>query len=317
MLLRRSFTSGLALTALARTAWTAPCQPLLHSLGGYTIQNLTYQIVFLGPLFLGSLSNDKTYIENRLLLLTGDSHLNAVFQQYFNGNTVTANARMPSIVCTDPPWDQWRVRVFQEHLRQTARNLVQQFPQSPAEQANFAALFVLPPGTILSDHDHADNDPNGPNDDDDDRFDRYGNSLQSGMAAYHGHFNVDPNSKKRIYYGVSAWSDGQNGVAIPGWDPWQNVCAALYHELAEIRLNPNVGKFTSNDIGWVVPQQVNLTNPAWKVRKGSEIGDLALDWASIYRDAAFPLNVFERRMIGGVDCPMHHLWDNQHCQPWT
>jgi hypothetical protein len=127
-------------------------------------------------------------------------------------------------------------------------------------------------------------------------------------------------TQEGIYYGVSAWSDGQNGVAVPRWEPWQSVCAALYHELAEIRLNPNVGKFDStspNDVGWVVPQQVNLTNPTWKVRQGSEIGDLALDWASVNRDVAFPLNVFERRTIGGVDCPMHHLWNNQSCQPWT
>ena len=190
MILRRSFTSGLAFTALARAARSAPPPPLLQWQNGYTIQKLTYWIVFLGPLFVSTdpsclLPGDKTSIENALAALTSDSLLNKVLLQYFNNQMVTATP-LNSKVYADPPWDQWQVRVFQNDLRKVTKQLANKnlFPAG-VDFTNFAVLFVLPPGTILSDHDTEDNAHGAapdPNNDEDDRFARYGNSLRSGMA---------------------------------------------------------------------------------------------------------------------------------------
>ena len=86
----------------------------------------------------------------------------------------------------------------------------------------------------------------------------------SGLASYHHfvQFGTD-----RVYYGVSVWSDGENGTALPGWQPWENTCAGLYHELAEIRTNPdNEGDAPTKIWGWASCE-------------GDEIGDLAVSWA--------------------------------------
>src|SRR6516165_4254073 len=47
-----------------------------------------------------------------------------------------------------------------------------------------------------------------------------------------------PGTPITVYYSVAVWSEGDNGIAIPGWEPWENACATLYHELNEARTDP-------------------------------------------------------------------------------
>src|ERR1700682_5101993 len=70
-----------------------------------------------------------------------------------------------------------------------------------------------------------------------------------------------------IYYSVAVWSEGNNGVAIPGWQPWENTCATLYHELNEARTDPDVeDAVRTGEIRWI----------GWNSQSGQEIGDFPI-----------------------------------------
>ena len=102
-----------------------------------------------------------------------------------------------------------------------------------------------------------------------------------------------------IYYSAAVFSEGDNGIAIPGWAPWENICATLYHELNEARTDPDVEDAIRNgDTSFI----------GWNSNQGQEIGDPPISKAG--RNLAL---VFHRVPVdsGPGTAPIQFLWSNR------
>jgi hypothetical protein len=122
--------------------------------------------------------------------------------------------------------------------------------------------FMLPQGTILSDDPApgAAKDARRPVPGLDDASD----SL-NGLGGYHGSIVVGPDT---LYYAVGVYSERRADGSVNGIpafvSPWKSVVATFYHELNEVRTDPDV-------------QQVIAGGPTtllgWTSRQGEECGD--------------------------------------------
>ena len=141
-----------------------------------------------------------------------------------------------------------------------------------------ATFFVVGPGTVL----------NGPDDE---------NTLDDGLHAFHYYSILSGNRK--AYYAVAAWGDGSYGISKSDWEPWQNTCAMLYHEFAELITNPDVDSTKPSEKGWFVG----------KLGDEREIADLSVEYYADPRDA------FEKVAVSGGDVPIQLLWSNAAGKP--
>src|SRR2546430_803851 len=91
-------------------------------------------------------------------------------------------------------------------------------PSSPAEAAYRSA--VLAPGFEPAEGD---------------------GSCEVGLGGYHGGVPPRRSGRRRetVYCSVAVSSEGGNGI-VAFDEPWKNVCATLYHELQEVRTDPDV-----------------------------------------------------------------------------
>jgi len=251
----------------------------LQWFGGHIINQITYKIVFVGTIWDSPKLNPAiSYIDSKLSSAVQDDRLNWVFQQYFEqGKSITAAPVSPMLL----PY-AWKSEIGETEIFDIVQSLAQtdgDFPSTDTDLQNFAYLFVLPPGTILS----------GPG-----NLPDRANSLE-GLGGYHDWYSMPQDNKvSRVYFGVVVWADGQNGAAVPGWHPCDNVCAGLYHEIAEIRLNPNV-------------DDPNTCNWGWLTKDGDEIGDLVIEAVLPNIAAAFRLWQFDQTRP--VE-PIQLLWSN-------
>ena len=258
---------------------------------GKTIKDLTYQPVFLGEAWQSELLLELGgKLTTHLATAMQSTELNEVFKQYFNGDAVSATplgAEFCPYVSAEGHDDiPWKPYFYGEDAQHTIAFLHGQgIPQQDLE--NSAVLLLLAPGTILFKR----NDPSGR-----DVSTGFLNSM-GGLASYHNY--VDLVGGDRVYYAVSVWSDGENGAAIPGWQPWESTCAGVYHELAETRTNPNITGEVPDD------------NWGWASSEGEEIGDLSVDWAG-----DDPTQVFKRDLPNLAGVPVELLWSNANKQPY-
>ena len=135
------------------------------------------------------------------------------------------------------------------------------------------AALLLPPGAVLVERD--------------------GVTSEHGLAGYHG-------SVGGHYYAVAVYSEGTNGI-VAFDEPWKNVCATLYHELQEVRTDPDVEDAIrtgdSSHLGWYSPS-------------GGEIGDIPIatsDLADVMKEV--PL------ADGSGTVPVQLLWSNEASAP--
>lgn len=263
----------------------------LKYFGGRTIKNLTYQPVFLGEAWQSELLRQLgCKLTTQLATAMQSTDLNAVFNQYFNNDDVCATPLSPKSYFyvsdtgyADIPWKPY----FYGEDAQHAIAFLHGQGVLPSDLQNYAVLLLLAPGTILFKR----NDPSG--------ADVSAGFIDSmgGLASYHNW--VDLPGGERVYYAVSVWSDGENGAAIPGWQPWESTCAGVYHELAETRTNPNITGDAPND-EW-----------GWASSDGEEIGDLSVDWAG-----DDPTQVFKRDLPDLEGVPVELLWSNADDGPY-
>jgi hypothetical protein len=136
------------------------------------------------------------------------------------------------------------------------------------------ATLLLPPGAILVDGEV---------------------TSEHGLGGYHGSVGGHD-------YAVAVYSEGTNGIAAFD-EPWKNVCATVYHELQEVRTDPDVEEAartgTSSYLGWYAP-------------RGGEIGDIPIadsggDLASVFKEV--PL------AKGGGTVPVQLMWSNRDSAP--
>jgi hypothetical protein len=124
-------------------------------------------------------------------------------------------------------------------------------------------------------------------------------SSEHGLGGYHGSVHAGRSGMRRetVYYGVAVYSEGSNGI-VSFTEPWQNVCATLYHELQEIRTDPNVEDAIRRK---ATPGWERLLG--WYSPRGGEIGDIALVMAEV------PL------ADGSGTVPVQLMWSNAVAGP--
>lgn len=136
------------------------------------------------------------------------------------------------------------------------------------------ATLLLPPGVVLADGDV---------------------TSEHGLAGFHG-------SVAGHDYAVAVYSEGTNGI-VAFDEPWKNVCATVYHELQEVRTDPDVEEAArtnrSSYLGWYSP-------------RGGEIGDIPItesagDLAKVFREV--PL------ANGRGSVPVQLMWSNRDSAP--
>jgi hypothetical protein len=243
--------------------------------GGKTIPNLTYTNFYVG----GKEAWDATDVRNidaALAAIMSDNQLNNVIVQYFPDGRITTTFRPSSFLPGPPPRTVSRGDV--EALLNAAR--VRGDLQG-VDAASTVFNFMLPKGTVLTTDDAPSDGAQratasktgaygrpqgelalaGPDEQD------TASSLE-GLGGYHGSIQA---AGQTFYYAVGVYShkleDGsENGIDAFGVS-WKNIVATFYHELCEVRTDPDVeeGNKTGDEslIGWTSPQ-------------GEECGDLPI-----------------------------------------
>lgn len=204
-------------------------------------------------------SGERELLDRAIGAAMADRHLNNVVAQYFPRETVSAElAGSQSGPAVPHSVDQARVE-----------RLVADLAASPGT----ALCLLLPRGVVL----------------------RHGEATsRRGLAGFHGSVHLDGET---VYYAVAVYSEGTNGI-VSFSQPWMNVCATLYHELQEIRTDPDVGDAirtgrTDGVLGWYSP-------------RGGEIGDIALvmDEVPLADGGSVPIQLMWSNAVHGPEGPV-------------
>jgi hypothetical protein len=213
-----------------------PAQPSLNlqNFGGKTIEHLTVAIVYVGTWDAA----DREQLDHSLAAGMEDTGLNNVLAQYFEGRRPSVEFRDSQVIEGPVP-----PRAYKSFVEGRIPWI-----GKPGE----VVCLCLPRGVVLVDGDEGDAAPDS----------------QHGLGGYHGSVHTPEGT---MYYAVSVYAERGNG--IDAFDaPWKNICAILYHELCEVRTDPDVEDAISagNDphafdlLGWYSPQ-------------GGEIGDIPME----------------------------------------
>ena len=232
----------------------------LHFRGGKTLQHLSYVNLYVGGESAGWKLAEVEKIENSIAAALNDQNLNNVIMQYFNNQPISASPYPCHPLIGYKPTTVTRAEI-QSYLEYLAdQSYLRNY------DANTTVFnFLLPPGTILSDADHAAGSGSPPASDSSD--------SSSGLAGYHGSVH---HNNQTLYYSVEAYSEKRSDGSMNGIpvfvEAWKNVCATLYHEICEFRTDPNVEDAIRDP-----------NNPAaekylgWVTDDGLEIGDSPLE----------------------------------------
>ena len=282
---------------MSQTDTQASALTELQFYGRPMIVDLSYRLFFLGSIWSSPfLTEQANKLETALTAALSDPTLNGVFDQYLapgqTGPATATTAGNRAIVAMD-----WPAVLTRDDLHKIAQGLLTNGRLPKTGLDSYALALILPPGTILIDPRDA------------------VQSSAKGLASIHGTFHLtDQGNAVSVYFCAAVWSDGTNGVSVPAfqanaaWLPWENTCAALYHEMAELRTNPNVDDAPDDDSA---PPENRL---GWTVRfkgKWLELPDMPVLWAE-----DLPQKVFCKGSVGGVDnVPIQVLWSKQHVAP--
>jgi hypothetical protein len=221
----------------------------LRYLGGKTIPKLTFTNVYLGSWDDG----ERTKLDEALAAAMADRHLNNVLAQYFPAAKVSSTFAGSHSRPQPVP-----ARVYRDTVEAIVFELDHKGVLTGLDLTASAVCLLLPEEAILVDGNSTDTG-------------EHVDSTQ-GLGGYHGSIHVehDKGRDEVVYYAVAVYSKDANGV-VAFAEPWQNVCATLYHELCEIRTDPDVedairaGATPGAErlLGWYSPQ-------------GGEIGDVPM-----------------------------------------
>jgi hypothetical protein len=253
----------------------------LRYLGGRTFSELTFSTVYLGHWEAA----EQASLDPAIAAAMADPHLNNVLAQYFPGKPVSANFAGSHAHGGPTP-----ARVY----RDTVESIV------GALDLVGVACLLLPRGTVLVDGSSSGGQA-AVRDPDDDAVD-----SRHGLGGYHGSIHT---GARTVYYAVAVYSEGTNGI-VAFDEPWKNVCATLYHELQEIRTDPDVedairaGSTPAGEhlLGWYSP-------------RGGEIGDIPLavatDLGAVLREVPLadgsgtvPIQLMWSNAVGGPEGPI-------------
>jgi hypothetical protein len=260
----------------------------LRYLGGRTIPRLTFTNVYLGSWRAG----ERDQLDHALASAMADPHLNNVLAQYFKGTTVSSAFAGSRTHAGAVP-----TRVYKDTVEAIVTGLDQGGALAAFDLRSTVVCLLLPEGAVLVDGSshggHAEHGIEG-----DEAVD-----SKHGLGGYHGSVHVVRNGrlKEAVYYAVSVYSEGTNGiVAFP--NPWQNVCATLYHELSEARTDPDVEDAIR---AGSTPDGERLLG--WYSSRGGEIGDIPMSEAG----ADLSLVMKEVPLADGSGTvPIQLMWSN-------
>ena len=290
----------------------------LRFFGGRTIEHLTYTNVYLGGRAAWD-PEDVKRIDAALAAAMTDPRLNNVIAQYYadeHPTTTFAPSRFLEGPCPH--------RVYRDTVESFAASLEQQGILSGLHPASTVVCLLLPRGQVLVDgtkSGHEEHEREEREHHHERRLEHDGGfeiehdeavDSHHGLGGYHGSIHAKQGPAATMYYAVSVYSEGANG--IPAFDePWKNVCATLYHELNEARTDPDVedavraGSDPNAErfLGWYSP-------------KGGEIGDIPMDEAgndlgSVMVEVPVkaapgtaPIQLMWSNAVGGPEGPIAH-----------
>jgi hypothetical protein len=252
----------------------------LRYLGGKTIPLLTFRNVYLGQWD----AHERTQLDGAIAAAMDDAHLNNVLAQYFPGLTVgSAFAGSREHAGTVPG------RAYRDMLELLVEQLDHEGALEGLDLSTSAVCLLLPEDAVLVDADsHEGGDPV---------------DSTHGLGGYHGSVHVQRGDRTRetVYYAVAVYSKGDNGVvAFP--ESWKNVCATLYHELCEIRTDPDVEDAIR---AGATPAAERLLG--WYSPRGGEIGDVPMAEAH----GSIELVMREVALANGSGTvPIQLMWSN-------
>jgi hypothetical protein len=227
----------------------------LVNFGGRTIKDLTFTNLYVGGEAAWR-AEDRKHIDDALAAALADVQLNGVVAQYYDG-PISSTFRGSQVLAGAASTD-----VF----KNTVETLVTDAHRGGLLTGNLAgtvSCLLLPPGVVLHDDAAA---VGGAQDGRD-----AASSLQ-GLGGYHGSVHVGADT---LYYAVGVYSeilaDGRRNGIVAFDAPWKNVVATFYHELNEVRTDPDVedairagnAPDANRFLGWYSP-------------KGGEIGDIPI-----------------------------------------
>lgn len=254
----------------------------LQKFPGRTVEQLTFTDVYLGGAQAWS-TQDMQAIDASLAASMSDVNLNNVIEQYYASGTPTTMFK-PSRVLPGPLADT----VYRDTIEGFAAALDTDNGLSGLDLASTCICFMLPRGVVLVD---GTSSGGGVRDRDD-----AADSLH-GLGGYHGSIHAKHGTATdTVYYAVGVYSEGTNG--IPAFDePWKSVCATFYHELNEMRTDPDVEdairENSDSYLGWYSP-------------KGGEIGDIPMEEAG----ANLSEVMVEVPLVRGGTAPIQLMWSN-------
>jgi hypothetical protein len=267
-------TSASRVYADARAA-EFPAQPDLNmqNFGGKTLEHLTVTNVFIGTWD----ATEREHLDQSLTAAMQDVGLNNVLAQYFEGRRPTTEFRASRVL--DGPLPPRAYKSFVEG----------RIPWLGAPDE--VVCLCLPRGVVLVDGEEGEPGPDS----------------QHGLGGYHGSVHTPEGT---MYYAVSVYSERGNG--IDAFDAsWKNICAILYHELCEVRTDPDVedairagrDPHALDLLGWYSPQ-------------GGEIGDIPMELAggnihAVMQEVALsngsgtaPVQLMWSNAVGGPEGPV-------------
>jgi hypothetical protein len=207
---------------------------------------------------------DRRALDETLPAAMSDPGLNDVLVQYFPGQTVGSTFAGSSVHggAVAKRMDKPAVEALVHDLH----------PQDDA-----VACLLLPRGVVLADGDV---------------------TSEHGLGGYHGSVHAGNHT---LYYSVAVYSEGSNGI-VAFDHPWKNVCATLYHELQEVRTDPDVEDAIRAGTS---PTAVHFLG--WYSPDGGEIGDIPM--AESRGDVGRVMK--EVPLAGGGTAPIQLLWSNR------
>ena len=247
----------------------------LQYLGGKTIPRLSYTGFYLGGAAHWA-DGDVSSIDRALEKAMTDVRLEAVIAQYFPGQTLASTFNGHELVEADVPGSVDKA---------TVEGLLADFygqGRLTGDLGSTVFLFLLPPGVVLVDGD--------------------ADSLH-GLGGYHGSIHVQSNT---VYYAVGVYSEptarGDNGI-VAFDEPWKNVVATFYHELQEVRTDPDV-----EDAIRAPTIDEGVKYLGWMSLRDGEIGDIPMEEAG--SDLALVMKEVPLADGSGT-VPVQLMWSNR------
>jgi hypothetical protein len=241
--------------------------------GGKTIPQLNFANFYLGGQAVWD-GADVANIDNALKSIMTDRRLNNVIVQYFPAGTNISSNFLGSTFLPGPPPQV----ISRGDIDALVKSALASGQLAGADPGSTVINLLLPEGTVLN----TDEAPTaGARRKTASKEKTYRSPAAkyswgrgeaatretadstNGLGGYHGSVH---SGAQTHYFAVGVFSKGANGIDAFGV-PWKNVVATFYHELCEVRTDPDVEDAIRNN---------NDSFIGWNSNQGEECGDLPI-----------------------------------------